>query len=60
MHQYYHTVFGFCLWDLLALIVLAAMVVVLVGHVLRQRRRQKRLEKELAEVRASGREEAPE
>ena len=31
MHQYFHTTFGFCLWDILALIVLVLLVVVLVG-----------------------------
>ena len=46
MHQYFHTVFGFCLWDVLALGVLAAIVAVLAVHVA-ARRRQNKLEQEL-------------
>lgn len=48
MHTYFHTTFGFCLWDLLAVVVLAAMVVVLVLHIYKQRRREKDFEDELA------------
>ena len=47
MHAYFHTTFGFCLWDLLALIVLAVMIVVLVVHIVKQRRREKDFEKDL-------------
>ena len=48
MHQYFHTTFGFCLWDLLALIVFAVIVVVLVVHIRNQKKRQKELEEQLA------------
>ena len=47
MHQYFHTVFGFCLWDVLALGVLAAIVAVLAFHMVTRRRRQNKLEQEL-------------
>ncbi len=47
MHQYFHTTFGFCLWDILALIVLVLLVVVLVVHIVRQKKRQHDLEKQL-------------
>ena len=49
MHQYFHTTFGFCMWDILALIVLAAMVVTLIVHIYKQKRRQSKLEDELEE-----------
>ena len=32
MHEYFHTRFGFCMWDAGALILLAAVVVILVVH----------------------------
>ena len=44
MHEYFHTRFGFCLWDIGALIALAAMVIVLVVHIVRQKKREKDLE----------------
>ena len=47
MHQYFHTVFGFCLWDALALGVLAAIVAVLAVHIAARRRRRNKLEQEL-------------
>lgn len=49
MHTYFHTTLGFCLWDLLALIVLVVLVAVLVVHILKQRKREKDFEDELAE-----------
>ena len=49
MHTYFHTTFGFCLWDILALIVLVAVVAVLVGHTVQQRKREKNFERELAQ-----------
>ena len=49
MHQYFHTTFGFCLWDILALIVFLAMVVTLIGHIYKQKKRQNKLEDELEE-----------
>ena len=52
MHTYFHTTFGFCLWDLLALFVLVAMVIVLAVHITKQKKRQKELEKQLEARRA--------
>ena len=49
MHAYFHTVLGFCLWDLLALLVLAAAVILLAVHIVRERRRERELEEELSE-----------
>ena len=49
MHQYFHTTFGFCMWDILALIVFIVMAVTLVGHIYKQKRRQNKLEDELEE-----------
>ena len=49
MHQYFHTQFGFCLWDLGALVALAAMIVVLAVHVVKQKKRQRDFEDELSE-----------
>lgn len=48
MHQYFHTTLGFCLWDILALIVFAALVIVLCVHIYKQKKRQKAMEEELA------------
>ena len=53
MHEYFHTRFGFCLWDLGALLALAVMVIVLVVHAIRQKKRQKDLEDELSEKMAA-------
>ena len=53
MHEYFHTKFGFCLWDLGALIVLLAMIIVLVVHVIRQKKREHDLEDELSEKKAA-------
>ena len=53
MHQYFHTNLGFCLWDVLALIVFIAMVVVLVVHLRNQKKRQNELDEELSEREAS-------
>ena len=52
MHQYFHTSLGFCIYDLLALIVLAAMVVILVVHIHNQKKRQVALEQQVAEKKA--------
>ena len=49
MHQYFHTTFGFCLWDILALIVFLVMAVTLIGHIYKQKKRQNKLEDELEE-----------
>lgn len=53
MHEYFHTRFGFCLWDIGALIALAAIVVVLVVHIIRQKKRENELEDELSEKMAN-------
>ncbi len=53
MHQYFHTTFGFCLWDLAALVALVAMIVVLVVHGAKQRKRERDFEDELSEKIAS-------
>ncbi len=47
VHQYFHTVFGFCLWDALALGVLAVIVAMLAVHAAARRRRRNKLEQEL-------------
>ena len=52
MHQYFHTNFGFCLWDLAALLVLVVMVVALVVHASRQKKRLKDFEEELSDQQA--------
>lgn len=44
MHQYFHTTFGFCMWDILALIVLLVMVVTLIVHIVKQKKRRDELE----------------
>ena len=49
MHEYFHTKFGFCMWDVGALILLAAVIVVLVVHVIRQKKRERDLEDELSD-----------
>ena len=54
MHEYFHTTFGIYPWDLGALIALLLMVVVLVVHVIRQKKRQHDLEDELSEKNANG------
>ena len=53
MHQYFHDTFGFCLWAVLAMIVLIAIVVALVVHIIKQKQRQDKLEKNVAERRNS-------
>ena len=49
MHEYFHTRFGFCMWDAGALILLAAVVVILAVHVVRQKKRESEFEAELAD-----------
>ncbi len=49
MHEYFHTKFGFCMWDIGALIVLIAMVVILVVHIVNQKKREQEFEDELSE-----------
>lgn len=48
MHEYFHTRFGFCMWDIGALIVLVLMVIVLIVHVVKQKKREKDFEDELS------------
>lgn len=49
MHEAFHTKFGFCPWDIAALIVLVALIAVLAVHIVKQSRREKKLEDELNE-----------
>ena len=49
LHSQFHTQFGFCLWDVVALLALVAMVVVLVVHNVRQKKRELDFENELSE-----------
>ena len=49
MHEYFHTKFGFCLWDAAALAVMVVMVIVLIAHVVRQKKRESDFEDELSE-----------
>ncbi len=48
MHEYFHTRFGFCLWDIGAAAALAAIVIILVVHTVRQRKREQDFEAELS------------
>ena len=48
IHQMFHTVFGFCMWDALGVAILAVMAIVLVVHITKQKKRQKALEQQLA------------
>lgn len=52
MHQYFHTVLGFCPWDLLSLLVLAAVILLLALHIRKQERRQREMEEDLADKKA--------
>ncbi len=49
MHEFFHTKFGFCMWDAGALVLLAAVVILLAAHVVRQRKREREFEAELAD-----------
>lgn len=49
MHEYFHTRFGFCMWDAGALILLAVAVIVLAVHMVRQKKRERDFEAELAD-----------
>ncbi len=51
-HQSIHLSYGFCLWNLLALIVTAILVVVLVVHAFKQKKRRKKMEEKLEELQA--------
>lgn len=48
MHEYFHTRFGFCLWDVGALAVLVLIVAILIVHTVRQRKRERDFEDELS------------
>lgn len=52
MSEMIHTTLGFCFWDIPALIILAAMVIVLIVHIVRQKKREKNMEEELASTMA--------
>ena len=49
VEQFFHTVLGFCLWDLLGLAILAAVGVMLAIYIIKQKHRQRELEQELVE-----------
>ncbi len=49
MHEYFHTKFGFCMWDAGALVLLAAVIIVLAVHMVRQKKREREFEAELAD-----------
>ena len=48
MHEYFHTKFGVCMWDLGALAVLVLIVVMLIVHIIRQKKRENDFEYELS------------
>lgn len=48
MHEYLHSRFGFCLWDVGSLVILVLMVAVLAVHIVRQRKRERDFEDELS------------
>lgn len=45
-----HSAFGWCIWDLPALIVLAVIVIIFAVHVYKMKKREKEFEKELAQA----------
>lgn len=47
MHEYFHTAFGWCLWDVTAIAVCAVMIGVLVVHTVKQHKREKNFQEEL-------------
>ena len=49
MHQYFHTTFGFCVWDAAAAAVVIVLAAALVLHIVRQRQRQQEMTSELSE-----------
>ena len=48
MHEYFHTKFGFCMWDVGALIVLVVMIIILIVHIAKQKKRESDFEDELS------------
>lgn len=48
MHELFHTRFGFCLWDVGALVILVLIVVILAVHIVRQNRRERDFADELS------------
>lgn len=52
MHEYIHTKFGFCLWDVGALAALAVVVTILIVHCVRQKKRERDFEEQLAAKRS--------
>lgn len=48
-----HFAFGWCFWDLPALIVLAAIVVIFIVHTHKMKKREKDFEEELAQTDAN-------
>ncbi len=49
LHQYVHETYGFCLWNLLTIVLAVLLVVWLVVHVVRQKKRQHDYQDELSQ-----------
>ena len=49
LHEYVHNTYGYCLWTLLAFLVLAIMLVMAIIHVVRQGRRNEKFDKEMTD-----------
>lgn len=54
LHEYLHDSYGICLWLVLTIILAAAMLVVLVSHLIRQKRRDDRAKQEREEMAGQG------
>lgn len=54
LHEYLHDSYGICLWLVLTIILAAAMLVVLVSHLVRQKRRDDRAKQEREEMAGQG------
>ena len=52
MHQHFFVNLGSCIWDVVALAVLAVMVGLLIVHIWQRKKRLAELEQELAEKKA--------
>ena len=48
MDTFIHTALGYCIWDIPALILLIAMVVICLIHIKKQKKREQEFEEELA------------
>lgn len=59
LHDYVHSRLGFCFWDIPAVIVLLVMLAVLAVHIVKQRRREQELKKQLESAREHAKQDAP-